>query len=99
MIYNGRSPGEFMNDYRHVQREYEELKARLEMLPSTIKERSDVYNSMKAKEGAAHATWMANGTQWPGTWIEPAGNHRKGDHAGIVKVCMYDQLQGWFTLV
>ncbi|OQU89309.1 hypothetical protein SORBI_3002G171200 [Sorghum bicolor] len=52
MVYNGRSPGEFMNDYRHVQREYEELKARLEMLPSTIKERSDVYNnSMKAKEG------------------------------------------------
>ncbi|XP_066394983.1 probable mixed-linked glucan synthase 3 [Miscanthus floridulus] len=86
MIYNGRSPGEFMNDYRHVQREYEELKARLEMLPSTIKERSDVYNSMKAKEGAAHATWMANGTQWPGTWIEPAENHRKGDHSGIVKI-------------
>lgn len=86
MIYTGRSPAEFMNDYRHVQREYEELKARLEMLPSTIKERSDVYNGMKAKEGGAHATWMANGAQWPGTWIEPAEKHRKGDHAGIVKV-------------
>ncbi|KAF8664440.1 hypothetical protein HU200_054612 [Digitaria exilis] len=51
MIYNGRSPGEFMNDYRYVQREYEEFKMRLEMLPSTIKERSDVYNSMKARDG------------------------------------------------
>ncbi|XP_062188301.1 probable mixed-linked glucan synthase 3 [Phragmites australis] len=86
MIYNGRSPGEFMNDYRHVQREYEELKVRLETLPSTIQERSDVCNSMKAKEGGAKATWMANGTQWPGTWIEPTENHRKGHHAGIVKI-------------
>uniref|UniRef100_A0A0A9F9H1 CSLF3-cellulose synthase-like family F n=1 Tax=Arundo donax TaxID=35708 RepID=A0A0A9F9H1_ARUDO len=86
MIYTGRSPGEFMNDYRHVQREYEELKVRLENLPSTINERSEVYNSMKAKEGVAKATWMANGTLWPGTWIEPTENHRKGHHAGIVKI-------------
>ncbi|CAL5083436.1 unnamed protein product [Urochloa decumbens] len=88
MIYNGRSPGEFMSEYRHVQREYEELKGRLEMLPSTIKERSDVYNSMEASKdgGAEQATWMANGTQWPGTWIEPTEKHRKGDHAGIVKI-------------
>ncbi|CAL5072212.1 unnamed protein product [Urochloa decumbens] len=88
MIYNGRSPGEFMSEYRHVRREYEELKGRLEMLPSTIKERSDVYNSMEASKdgGAEQANWMANGTQWPGTWIEPTENHRKGDHAGIVKI-------------
>nr|CAB3458279.1 unnamed protein product [Digitaria exilis] len=86
MIYNGRSPGEFMNDYRYVQREYEEFKMRLEMLPSTIKERSDVYNSMKARDGGAKATWMADATQWPGTWIEQTGNHKKGHHAGIVKI-------------
>ncbi|KAL6657836.1 hypothetical protein ACP70R_005616 [Stipagrostis hirtigluma subsp. patula] len=86
MIYTGRSLGEFMSDYRHVQREYEELKVLLEKLPSTINERSDVYNSMKGKEGGAKATWMANGTQWPGTWIEPTENHSKGDHAGIVQI-------------
>ncbi|WVZ66311.1 hypothetical protein U9M48_015552, partial [Paspalum notatum var. saurae] len=90
MIYNGRSPGEFMSDYGHVRREYEELKARLEMLPATIKERSDVYNAMNAAKeeggGATNATWMADGTQWPGTWIVPAENHRKGHHAGVVKI-------------
>ncbi|KAL6896797.1 hypothetical protein ACP4OV_007369 [Aristida adscensionis] len=86
MIYTGSSPGEFMNDYSHVQREYEEFKVRLDTLSSTIKERSDVYNSMKAKEGSAQATWMANGTQWTGTWIDPVENHRKGHHAGIVQI-------------
>ncbi|KAL6657835.1 hypothetical protein ACP70R_005615 [Stipagrostis hirtigluma subsp. patula] len=85
-IYAGRSPAEFMSDYRHMQREYEEFKMRLEMLPSTIKERSDVCNSMKAKEGGAKATWMADGTQWPGTWLDPTENHRKGHHAGIVQI-------------
>ncbi|KAJ1291353.1 hypothetical protein BS78_02G310300 [Paspalum vaginatum] len=90
MIYSGRSPGEFMNDYGRVRREYEELKARLEMLPATIKERSDVCNAMEAAKelgGAKNAaTWMADGTQWPGTWIEPAENHSKGHHAGVVKI-------------
>ncbi|KAK3125330.1 hypothetical protein QOZ80_7BG0603440 [Eleusine coracana subsp. coracana] len=81
MIYTGRSPSEFVKDYRHVQREYEKFKVRLETLPRIIEERSDVY-----KEGSAKATWMANGTQWPGTWVEPAEHHRKGHHAGIVEI-------------
>ncbi|GAV66148.1 Cellulose_synt domain-containing protein [Cephalotus follicularis] len=32
------------------------------------------------------ATWMADGTHWPGTWLKPTGDHAKGDHAGILQV-------------
>jgi len=88
MIYTGRSPGEFMNDYSHVRMEYEEFKARLAALDGTIRERSDVCNAIKATEGDATATWMANGTEWPGTWVEPAENHMKGHHAGVVQVVL-----------
>ncbi|GMH28268.1 hypothetical protein Nepgr_030111 [Nepenthes gracilis] len=32
------------------------------------------------------ATWMSDGTYWPGTWFEPSPDHSKGDHAGILQV-------------
>ncbi|KAF6138740.1 hypothetical protein GIB67_040872 [Kingdonia uniflora] len=32
------------------------------------------------------ATWMADGTHWPGTWYQPCADHSKGDHAGIIQV-------------
>lgn len=83
----GRAPQEFMNDYKRVQMDYDEFKVRLGNLSDTIQKRSDVYNSMRTSEGDdAQATWMANGMQWPGTWMDPTENHRKGHHAGIVKV-------------
>ncbi|KAH9606511.1 hypothetical protein KSS87_018901 [Heliosperma pusillum] len=34
------------------------------------------------------ATWMADGTHWPGTWLHPAPEHFKGDHAGIIQVML-----------
>ncbi|GAB4857892.1 Cellulose synthase-like protein D3, variant 2 [Ancistrocladus abbreviatus] len=34
------------------------------------------------------ATWMADGTHWPGTWLHPAAEHSKGDHAGIIQVML-----------
>lgn len=34
----------------------------------------------------AKATWMADGTHWPGTWLDPTVDHTKGDHAGILQV-------------
>ena len=78
----GRASHEFLDDYRRVQMEYDEFKVRLDKRPDAIRKRSDVYNSMRTAE----ATWMANGTQWPGTWIDPTENHRKGHHAPIAKV-------------
>ncbi|XP_065862855.1 cellulose synthase-like protein D1 [Euphorbia lathyris] len=32
------------------------------------------------------ATWMADGTHWPGTWLNSTPDHAKGDHAGILQV-------------
>lgn len=32
------------------------------------------------------ATWMTDGTHWPGTWYHPTADHSKGDHAGILQV-------------
>ncbi|PKA55734.1 Cellulose synthase-like protein D2 [Apostasia shenzhenica] len=34
------------------------------------------------------ATWMADGTHWPGTWIHPTADHSRGDHAGIIQVML-----------
>uniref|UniRef100_A0A5B7AYX9 Putative cellulose synthase-like protein D2 n=2 Tax=Davidia involucrata TaxID=16924 RepID=A0A5B7AYX9_DAVIN len=34
------------------------------------------------------ATWMADGTHWPGTWMVPAPEHSRGDHAGIMQVML-----------
>ncbi|XP_021725817.1 cellulose synthase-like protein D3 [Chenopodium quinoa] len=34
------------------------------------------------------ATWMADGTHWPGTWNHPSPEHSKGDHAGIIQVML-----------
>ena len=34
------------------------------------------------------ATWMADGTQWPGTWAAPSPDHAKGDHAGILQIML-----------
>ncbi|RVW69746.1 Cellulose synthase-like protein D2 [Vitis vinifera] len=36
------------------------------------------------------ATWMADGTHWPGTWVVPGPEHSKGDHAGIIQRPGYD---------
>ncbi|CAH2034867.1 unnamed protein product [Thlaspi arvense] len=37
---------------------------------------------------APKATWMSDGTQWPGTWSVPCTNHSKGDHASIIQVLL-----------
>ncbi|ESQ41686.1 hypothetical protein EUTSA_v10012495mg [Eutrema salsugineum] len=34
------------------------------------------------------ATWMADGTHWPGTWLTSGSDHSKGDHAGIIQVML-----------
>ncbi|KAK4349586.1 hypothetical protein RND71_032341 [Anisodus tanguticus] len=34
------------------------------------------------------ATWMADGTHWPGTWMVAAPEHSRGDHAGIIQVML-----------
>ncbi|XP_051215412.1 probable mixed-linked glucan synthase 8 isoform X2 [Lolium perenne] len=83
--YTGNAPEDFADDHTHISREYDEFKERLDALFTVIPKRG--YNHADSKEGAK-ATWMADGTQWPGTWIEPAENHKKGQHDGIVQVML-----------
>uniref|UniRef100_J3MLW4 Glycosyltransferase 2-like domain-containing protein n=1 Tax=Oryza brachyantha TaxID=4533 RepID=J3MLW4_ORYBR len=87
--YKGGAAGELVSDHRRVRREYEEFKVRIDSLFTTIRKRSDAYNGAKnGKDAGENATWMADGTRWPGTWFEPAENHRRGQHAGIVQVIL-----------
>jgi hypothetical protein len=32
------------------------------------------------------ATWMSDGSHWPGTWSSAEPDHSRGDHAGIIQV-------------
>ncbi|KAF7809464.1 cellulose synthase-like protein D3 [Senna tora] len=34
------------------------------------------------------ATWMADGTHWPGTWTASTLEHSRGDHASIIQVML-----------
>ncbi|XP_062189873.1 putative mixed-linked glucan synthase 1 [Phragmites australis] len=86
--YIGSMQEEFMSDHRRVRREYEEFKVRIDSLFTTIHQRSEAYNSKNTEKDGVKATWMVDGTQWPGTWIEQAENHRKGQHSGIVQVIL-----------
>ncbi|RYR13513.1 hypothetical protein Ahy_B04g070466 isoform A [Arachis hypogaea] len=73
----------------------EAIKKRSEMY--NAREEKKEREEMKAKNGGVagtedqplnvpKATWMADGTHWPGTWYTPCADHSKGDHAGILQV-------------
>lgn len=97
---------DFVKDRRRIKREYDEFKVRINGLPDSIRRRSDAFNAREEMKMYKHkretgadptepikvtkATWMADGTHWPGTWATPSAEHAKGDHAGILQV--YNQL-------
>ncbi|KAF5772851.1 putative 1,4-beta-D-xylan synthase [Helianthus annuus] len=95
---------DFVKDRRRVKREYDEFKVRINNLPDTIRRRSDAYNTKEEMKmlhtiresgidptepiKIKRATWMADGSHWPGTWSNPIRDHAKGDHAGILQVML-----------
>lgn len=98
----GKVRTDFVKDRRRVKREYDELKVRINGLTDSIRRRSDAYNAHEEIRAKRHqiesgadpsiplnvpkATWMADGTHWPGTWVISGKEHSKGDHAGIIQV-------------
>lgn len=98
---------DFVKDRRRLKREYDEFKVRINGLPDAIRRRSDAYNKREERKAAAaggggdedgavkvpKATWMADGSHWPGTWFAPSKDHSKGDHAGILQVNIRNQLE------
>ncbi|KAI4358057.1 hypothetical protein L6164_001963 [Bauhinia variegata] len=99
-----KSRSDFVKDRRRVKREYDEFKVRINGLPDSIRRRSDAFNAREEMKMIKHmkesgadpaepikvikATWMADGTHWPGTWANPFRDHSKGDHAGILQVML-----------
>ncbi|XP_004498091.1 cellulose synthase-like protein D4 [Cicer arietinum] len=99
-----KSKLDFVKDRRRVKREYDEFKVRINGLPDSIRRRSDAFNAREEMKMMKHfkesgadpsepikvlkATWMADGTHWPGTWASPSREHSKGDHAGILQVML-----------
>ncbi|XP_009622336.1 cellulose synthase-like protein D4 [Nicotiana tomentosiformis] len=95
---------DFVKDRRRVKREYDEFKVRINGLPDSIRRRSDAFNAREEMKQLKHmkesgadpaeiikvqkATWMADGTHWPGTWATPSRDHAKGDHPGILQVML-----------
>ncbi|KAL2920425.1 Cellulose synthase-like protein D4 [Bienertia sinuspersici] len=95
---------DFVKDRRKIKREYDEFKVRINGLPDSIRRRSDAFNAREEMKmmkqmrdsgadrsepiRAQKATWMADGTHWPGTWVASASEHAKGDHAGILQVML-----------
>ncbi|KAL0452326.1 UNVERIFIED_CONTAM: Cellulose synthase-like protein D3 [Sesamum latifolium] len=54
------------------------------MKEERLKKQDEPVEAVKIKK----ATWMADGTHWPGTWLTPTADHSKGDHAGIIQVML-----------
>uniref|UniRef100_J3MDS6 Glycosyltransferase 2-like domain-containing protein n=1 Tax=Oryza brachyantha TaxID=4533 RepID=J3MDS6_ORYBR len=96
----GKKRPDFVKDRRWIKREYDEFKIRVNGLADLIRRRANAMNARERKlardkqaAGEADAlaavkaaTWMADGTHWPGTWLDPAPDHGKGDHGSIVQV-------------
>ncbi|XP_021738504.1 cellulose synthase-like protein D1 [Chenopodium quinoa] len=73
------------------------IKKRCDMLNSKDQLQRNVSTTSSDKDGnnggnnheqseVQKATWMADGTHWPGTWYQKAPDHAKGDHAGILQI-------------
>ncbi|KAF7127605.1 hypothetical protein RHSIM_Rhsim11G0198900 [Rhododendron simsii] len=71
-----------------IRRRSEAFNAREEM--KMLKHMRETQNAGDALEPikVQKATWMADGTHWPGTWAVSAREHSKGDHAGILQVML-----------
>ncbi|GMI98860.1 CELLULOSE SYNTHASE LIKE D5, cellulose synthase-like D5, SALT OVERLY SENSITIVE 6 [Hibiscus trionum] len=95
---------DFVRERRRVKREYDEFKVRINSLTESIRRRSDAYNAheeLRAKKTQMEmggnlsdpiklhkATWMSDGSHWPGTWASAEPDHSKGDHAGIIQAML-----------
>ncbi|KAK8968527.1 Cellulose synthase-like protein D5 [Platanthera guangdongensis] len=95
---------DFVRERRRVKREYDEFKVRINSLPESIRRRSDAYNAhedLRAKKKheeisgslseqlkVPKATWMSDGSHWPGTWSSAETEHSRADHAGIIQAML-----------
>ncbi|KAL0815815.1 hypothetical protein Bca101_072259 [Brassica carinata] len=66
----------------------EEIKALEKWKNWKVKVEEDQVKEPRPAIVAPKATWMSDGTHWPGTWTVPCQNHSRGDHASIIQVLL-----------
>ncbi|XP_047320044.1 cellulose synthase-like protein D2 [Impatiens glandulifera] len=71
-----------------IRRRSDAYNAREEIKAMKLQRENAVEDEPIASVKVVKATWMADGTHWPGTWIVPGSEHSKGDHAGIIQVML-----------
>ncbi|KAI9111962.1 hypothetical protein K1719_017652 [Acacia pycnantha] len=102
--YKNKVRSDFVRERRRIKREYDEFKVRVNSLSDSIRRRSDALNAREEIKAMTRwredgneeplslklpkATWMADGTHWPGTWTNSAPEHSRGDHASIIQVML-----------
>ncbi|KAL9296179.1 hypothetical protein ACSQ67_022075 [Phaseolus vulgaris] len=70
-----------------IRRRSDAFHAREELRAMKLQRQNKVDEPVEALK-IPKATWMADGTHWPGTWLNPSSEHSKGDHAGIIQVML-----------
>ncbi|AQK40148.1 Putative cellulose synthase-like family protein [Zea mays] len=65
----------------------EELRARRRQQEEAMAA-GTILGALPEAAGAVKATWMSDGSQWPGTWLTSAPDHSRGDHAGIIQAML-----------
>ncbi|KAH0448875.1 hypothetical protein IEQ34_022675 [Dendrobium chrysotoxum] len=94
--YKNKLRPDLVRDRRRIKREYDEFKVRINGLPESIRRRSDAFHASEELNASSvepavkipKATWMADGTHWPGTWNIPAADNSRGDHSAIIQVML-----------
>ncbi|XP_020577630.1 cellulose synthase-like protein D3 [Phalaenopsis equestris] len=94
--YKNKLRPDFVRDRRRVKREYDEFKVRINSLLESIRRRSDGFQAEEELKASSidptvkipKATWMADGSHWPGAWANSAANNSPGDHSAIIQVML-----------
>ncbi|KAK9144231.1 hypothetical protein Sjap_004134 [Stephania japonica] len=71
-----------------IRRRSDAYHAREEIKAMKIQRRNNASDEPMDIVKIPKATWMADGTHWPGTWLNPTSEHTKGDHAGIIQMML-----------
>ncbi|KAG8374572.1 hypothetical protein BUALT_Bualt10G0009400 [Buddleja alternifolia] len=71
-----------------IRRRSDAYNAREEIKAMKLRRQTVVEDEQLEPLKVSKATWMADGTHWPGTWTASASEHSRGDHAGIIQVML-----------
>ncbi|GFP94951.1 cellulose synthase-like protein d3 [Phtheirospermum japonicum] len=71
-----------------IRRRSDAYNAREEIKAMKLRRQTIVEDEPLEPLKVSKATWMADGTHWPGTWMVSGSEHSRGDHAGIIQVML-----------